>query len=56
MTGQLGFLWAVAAVVWFGILFYVVSLIRRQNRMHKELSYVERSLRDVAGAAEDRQG
>ncbi|QQE76935.1 CcmD family protein [Alicyclobacillus sp. SO9] len=55
MTGQLGFLWAVAAVVWFGILFYVVSLIRRQNRMTKELLSVERSLKDITEAQEDGQ-
>jgi CcmD family protein len=48
MAGQMGYLWAVTAVVWLGILGYVISLMRRQGRMQKELDFIEHSLSELS--------
>lgn len=37
MLNQMGFLWAVTAVVWLTTLGYVVSLLRRQTQLQREL-------------------
>jgi CcmD family protein len=52
---QMGFLWAVAAVVWVGILYYVVMLLRRQTRLTKEVEQVSLLLQELAAAAEVHQ-
>ena len=41
---QLGYLWAVAGVVWLGTLVYVMTILRRQSRLAKELTALERRL------------
>jgi len=46
MSHDMRFLWAVTAVVWLGTLFYVWSLIRRQNRLQRELDGLERTLKE----------
>lgn len=47
MLQQIGYLWAVTAVVWLGTILYVVGLVRRQQRLHKELQQLERTLAEV---------
>lgn len=44
MLNDMGFLWAVTAVVWLGMLAYAVVLMRRQRRLQQELESLRRAL------------
>ncbi len=48
MLQQIGYLWAVTAVVWLGTAFYVITLVRRQQRLQKELQQLEKTLADLS--------
>ena len=47
------FLWAVTAVVWIGMLLYVVALVRRQRRLQHELSALSKVLNDLQDGGHD---
>ncbi|MCL6454398.1 MAG: CcmD family protein [Alicyclobacillus sp.] len=47
MLQQMGFLWAVTAVVWLATLAFIVRLVQSQHRLHRELEQLERALQDV---------
>ncbi|QSO52395.1 CcmD family protein [Alicyclobacillus curvatus] len=47
MLQQIGYLWAVTAVVWLGTAFYVISLVRRQQHLQKELQQLEKTLAEL---------
>ncbi|MCL6445016.1 MAG: CcmD family protein [Alicyclobacillus sp.] len=47
MLNDMGFLWAVTAVVWLVTLGYVISLLRRQNQLQRELESLEQQLSDL---------
>jgi len=47
MAHELGFLWAVTAVVWLGTLAYIVALLRRQNQLQRELDGLQRAMDDL---------
>jgi CcmD family protein len=46
MSQQLGYLWAAVAVVWLGTLLYVASLVRRQERLRRQIEQLRRTLED----------
>lgn len=54
MLQQMGYLWAVAAVVWLGILYYVAMLVRRQSKLTKEIEQVTLMLQEVTAAHQDK--
>jgi len=47
MLHELGYLWAVTAVVWLGTLAYIVVLLRRQNQLQRDLDGLQRSIEDL---------
>lgn len=49
MLSQIGYLWAVTAVVWLGTALYIVTLMRRQYKLQQELQQVEKALADLRG-------
>lgn len=52
MLQEMGFLWAAAAVVWLGILWYIAALLRRQSRLGKEIAAVNSMLQELAAATQ----
>lgn len=44
MLNEMGYLWAVAAVVWLATFAYVAGVMRRQSRVEKQLAQLEKSL------------
>lgn len=44
---NLGYLWAATGVVWLITLAYVATLIRRQEKLQKELEYLKESLMEA---------
>lgn len=49
VLNQMGYLWAVTAVVWIGTLLYIVSLVRRQQRLQRELDQMEKMVAELRG-------
>lgn len=48
MLHDIGFLWAVTAVVWLVTLGYVLSLVRRQSRLQREITQLEEAIEAFA--------
>lgn len=46
MGNHIGYLWAVATIVWGGTMFYVISMYRKQVRVQKELEGLHRTLEE----------
>jgi CcmD family protein len=40
---NIGYLFAVFAIIWTALFVYVLSLIRRQQRLHKEIELLKES-------------
>lgn len=49
MANEMGFLWAVAAVVWVATFVYVAGLMRRQGRVQKQLEQLEKQIQKTSG-------
>ncbi|CAM3792492.1 CcmD family protein [Alicyclobacillus pomorum] len=48
MVQHLGYLWAVTLIVWVGTLAYVMSILRRQARIQRELEAMQSRLDDLS--------
>jgi CcmD family protein len=44
---HLGYLWAVTLIVWVSTLVYVMSILRRQARMDRELEALQSRVKDM---------
>jgi CcmD family protein len=44
----MGFLWCATAVVWGGTLVYMFRLVKKQERLERELAALEKMLEDIA--------
>ena len=47
--GQLGYLFAANAFVWAGILIYVISLMRRNQALRRDLELLKETLEKESG-------
>ncbi len=47
MLHQMSYLWVVTAIVWFVTLFYIFSLLQKQNRLERELRQLESQMQNM---------